>query len=537
MIDDAQLVQSLLQAGLVDQSTIKEGLRRRGDKQTTLYEVLLQQRLVNENDLIRLAASILNLPTAQLDRTEIEPDVLALVPNSMATRNRVLPIQVRNERGQQILILGMADPLDMMAMDEVATHTGIDIRPVLVGPLALEAALQRVYARDHDDLAGIGALAMDVLEDANWAEFFDSATSMGEVEDSSVISQEMRERPTTDVFEVLDEDVDGLPSLDVLELVDLNDVPKADESVEWEADEVATSKTNEALTRRRKATSEIVSASKASDMFPTATGSAKVEARKVAAEEEDDEVGEPTMKKSLEELSEHDQLDNTGSHTQRGVGSDGEGTGGLAALRPKAEDTDSLDSANLDDTGGSHTSMGVGVREMSKTAKHRSAKAGETDYGALGRQILKTKTPEDDEAPNATPAPEPPLKEPPPADAKTALADEGEDTAKLGNTLRGVGDPVRPSGRPSRASSEPRSREITHERMPVVTDEDDLDRKPTNKYHALQPREASGASVLIPEGVDTRVALEVVMELLVRRGVLDAKELELLLAALKPSDR
>lgn len=517
MIDDAQLVQSLLQAGLVDQPTIKEGLRRRTDKSMTLYDVLLQQRLVKERDLVRLVGSILNVASVQLDRTNIQQSVLDLVPASVATRNRVIPLQVLNEQGQQMLVLGMADPLDMLAMDEVATHTGIDIRPVLVGPLELEATLQKVYApRVSEAFAGLGDITMDVLEDANWAEFFDSAQSMGEVEDSSVISQEMRERPTTDVFEVVDDDLSGIPSLDLLELgeADPKVAARAPRLDPWNFDEDPESA--EPVTQKRsRPASEIVSASGGNHLFedvPTSRN-AKVELRKVVEDEED--VGEPTMKKSLEELSEQDAVEHTGStRTQRGLKADGEAKGGQASLRPQAEDTDNLDSDHLGDTGGGHTSMGVGVRHLTANRAAIRKSQSDTDYGELGRQILKSKPPED------------------------------EDTAKLGDTLRGVGEPIKPSNAPKTTVPEPRVRDAEVQAEPpaapeqpvtLSAEEDELSRKPTNKFKALErdDKPVARPSVVIPEGVDTRAALEVLVEMLVRKGVVDAAELELLLNALK----
>ncbi len=545
MIDDAQLVQSLLQAGLVDEPTIKEGFRRRGDSKKSLYEVFIHERLIEESTLVQLAASILNVPSVSLDNVILASDLIDLVPLSIANRNRVIPLRVVEEAGQLELILGMADPLDMLAMDEISTHTGIDIHPVLVGPLSLAAAIKRNYSiAEIDELVDLGDVAIDALEDASWAEFFDSAEAMGEIEDSSVISASMRDRPTTDVFEIADNG-DDLPSLDLLESdlmqAPVNAEPTSLES--WDLDEAITGAKAErdpVTQKRERKSSEIVSAANANSLFDEDAATsrrAQIEARSRALLEDDEfDVGEPTMKKSLEDLSNAEEGES--GRTSRGIGSDGQGTGGLASVRPSAvrpnpDDTDSLDSGQLD-TGSNKTSVGVGVQEMSRRKKPRES---ETDYGFLGRQILKTKTDDqDDEEAEEAPAPEPKLKavDVEPATRKVEVDLDFENELAGGDTLKGIGAVV-----PRPAKVEPNTRELTESDLAGLHEtEDELSRKPTNQFRALG-REKPGVqsrpvnALEIPEGVDTRLALQALIELLVDRGVVSELEIQALLDALR----
>jgi hypothetical protein len=545
MIDDAQLVQRLLQAGLVDEPTIKEGFRRRGDSKTSLYEVFIHERLIEESTLVQLAATILNVPSVSLDNVILASDLIDLVPLSIANRNQVIPLRVAEEGGRLELILGMADPLDMLAMDEISTHTGIDIHPVLVGPISLAAAIKRNYSiAEIDDLVDLGDVALDDLEDASWAEFFDSAEAMGEIEDSSVISQSMRDRPTTDVFEIADNG-DDLPSLDLLERdlmqAPVNAQPTSLES--WDLDDAITGAKAEpdpVTQKRAQKSSEIVSAANANSLFDDAATSrrAQIEAHSRALLDEDEfDVGEPTMQKSLDELSNSEEGE-TG-RTSRGIGSDGQGKGGLASVRPSAkvhpnaDDTDSLDSGQLD-TGSNRTSVGVGVQEMSSRRKSRES---ETDYGFLGRQILKTKTDDPDEAEGEASAPEPKPKvvEVEPATRKVEVDLDFENDVASGDTLKGLGAVV---PRPT-AKVDPNTRELTESDLADLHEtEDELSRKPTNQFRALG-REKPGVqsrplnALEIPEGVDARSALQALIELLVDRGVLSELEIQALLDALR----
>ncbi len=531
MIDDAQLVQHLLQEGLVDQPTIKEGFRRRGASKTSLYDVFIKERLIGETTMVQAAASILNVPHVSVDTLILPSDLIELIPLSIVTRNRVIPLRVVEDAGHLELILGMADPLDMLAMDEISTHTGVDIRPVLVGPMQLEDAIKRNYSvAEIDALVDLGDVAIDVMEDVSWAEFFDSAEAMGDIEDSSVISQSMRDRPTTDVFEIADNG-DDLPSLDILES-DLMNSPVEPQPVSlesWDLDDAITGSKVERdpITQKRgPKSSEIVSAANANGLFDedeATSRRAKIEARSRALlDDEEFDVGDPTMKKSLSDLSDVEDVDSP--KTSRGVGSDGQGNAGMASVRPGADDTDSLDSGQLD-TGSNKTSVGVGIQEMSQRKKSRDL---ETDYGFLGRQILKT----DEKSP---PAATPKAVEIEPATRKVEVDLDFENEIATGGTQKGLGLVV---ARPS-AKIEPNTREITELDLAGLHEADDeLSRKPTNQFRALG-REKPGVEsrplggVHIPESVDAKLALQALMELLIDRGVVSELEIQALLDALR----
>jgi len=404
MIDDSELAQGLLESGLVDRDRLMEVARHRTNERN-LYHTLLDHQAIEERDLVRLAGKMLNVPTVRLERISIAPEVLDLVPASMANRNRVIPLSIEKEGETHRLVLGMTDPIDVLAMDEIATHTGIDIRPVLVGPTELEAALIKVYTRrrisqadipapdvpvaeinsvDPDDpFADIGELAMEALDNTGWEEFFDDAANLA-MEDSAAISQEMRDRPVSGAFEMGDDD-DDLPQIDVIEMIGAPSEPQQDDPLEdWEVDDAITNTpTNQVdpVTQRRTGKSQIVSAADAMNLFgdpsPAADSSAELEEKFIPnVDDEFDDVGEPTEKKSLEELSDSGVIDRTGK-TSLGVGVVAEdGAAGRAALRaPKAKTA--------------HT-------DRLRKSDPRASKKANTDYGELGRQILKTEIAKDE---------------------------------------------------------------------------------------------------------------------------------------------
>ncbi len=232
MIDDQQLAQRLLELALVSRDALERAVSLQQRDPRPLYHILIAHQLAHEQDVVRLAAQHLNLPFIWLADYELNDEATALLPGSIATRNRVLPLRLRRSSAGDELVLAMEDPLDIMAMDEIASQTGINLQPVLVGPRDLDRALASAYpqrassaAQSHEDpFSDLGAMPEEgVGAQDSWAAFFDEAnlSPSAELGDSASISQEMRARPSTIALDLMDDDI--------IEQGDLMDEEEGDE--------------------------------------------------------------------------------------------------------------------------------------------------------------------------------------------------------------------------------------------------------------------------------------------------------------------
>jgi hypothetical protein len=71
--------------------------------------------------------------------------VIALVPAKIAIEHSVVPLFVKKEGRKAQLFLGMEEPSDLGVLDDLAFHTGMGIRPVMVGPTEIGEAIDRYY--------------------------------------------------------------------------------------------------------------------------------------------------------------------------------------------------------------------------------------------------------------------------------------------------------------------------------------------------------------------------------------------------------
>ena len=74
-----------------------------------------------------------------LEQLAVEPDMALLVPEHLARRYQVFPVDLKDNR----LTLAMHDPLDVIALDDIRLATGFDLDPVI----AIKRDLQKLV---HD---------------------------------------------------------------------------------------------------------------------------------------------------------------------------------------------------------------------------------------------------------------------------------------------------------------------------------------------------------------------------------------------------
>lgn len=141
----ARLGDILLEAGEIDAAQLEAALRRQDETGRPLGLTLVSMGVLREEVLVRTLSQQLSLPMARLEGKRVGAEVLELVPYELAQEHRCFPLFVKEEGAARALYLGMDDASDLDAIEALAAATGMAIRPVLVAPSELEAALERQY--------------------------------------------------------------------------------------------------------------------------------------------------------------------------------------------------------------------------------------------------------------------------------------------------------------------------------------------------------------------------------------------------------
>ncbi len=141
-----QLADILLEGGLVDDAQLAAAYDEHQRAGRSLGRVLVERGLLSEPQLVAALAQQIGLPFVDLTDFAVDGSAVALVPAAVCRRHTVLPVGY--DEGK--LVLAMADPANVFAVDDVRSITGMEPRPVVATRDDLLSAIDRFCRNDAD---------------------------------------------------------------------------------------------------------------------------------------------------------------------------------------------------------------------------------------------------------------------------------------------------------------------------------------------------------------------------------------------------
>ena len=200
----------LVAEGLITEEQLAKALAEQKGTSEKLGSVLLKLNLVHEEQLIGFLSRQYGLPSITLSQLDIDPEVLKLVPDTIAKKYEVLPIK----RQGSTLTLAMADPTNVFALDDIAFMTNLQVTPVVASQGAIRKAIDRNYTE-------AAAAVNDVLSALS-----SDLANIEVVEDEGAQTQ-------IDVFE-LKESADEAPVVRLVNMVLVDAIRKGASDIHWE---------------------------------------------------------------------------------------------------------------------------------------------------------------------------------------------------------------------------------------------------------------------------------------------------------------
>jgi type IV pilus assembly protein PilB len=140
------LTNLLIEDGLVTRQQLLEALEKKQDSGRSLARTLVEMGIVSEVKLTEVLAHHLGLPFIELGNYEIDAAAVILLDERIARRHLALPIAYVDGA----LIVAMADPTNIFALDDVKMYTGQQIRPVVATKGDIQEAIKTYYHRSED---------------------------------------------------------------------------------------------------------------------------------------------------------------------------------------------------------------------------------------------------------------------------------------------------------------------------------------------------------------------------------------------------
>src|SRR5437763_976233 len=122
-----RIADALVEDGLLSTRQVEELLELQKKEGTRLLKLILEKSYVGEVDMIVSMGRVLNVPPVNLSRIGIPAEIAGLVPREMATNHKVLPVSRLDNK----LFLAMADPLNVLALDDVKRFTRLEVMPMI----------------------------------------------------------------------------------------------------------------------------------------------------------------------------------------------------------------------------------------------------------------------------------------------------------------------------------------------------------------------------------------------------------------------
>jgi type IV pilus assembly protein PilB len=141
-----QLADILLERGLVDEAQLAAAFDEHQRAGRSLGRVLVEHGALSEAQLVEALAGQIGLQFVDLSEYSVDGSAVALVPATVCRRHTVLPIGHADGR----LVLAMADPGNVFALDDVRSLTGLEARPVVATRDDLLSAIDRFCRADGD---------------------------------------------------------------------------------------------------------------------------------------------------------------------------------------------------------------------------------------------------------------------------------------------------------------------------------------------------------------------------------------------------
>ncbi len=150
-----RIADALVEDGLLTVAQVQELLEQQKKEGARLVKLIVDKAYVSELDLAVSMGRVLNVLPINVTRVNIPPEIADLLPHDTAHNHKVIPIS----RLENKLFLAMADPLNVLALDDVKRMTKLEITPLIASEKAI---LDKLNALE----AAKGGSMEDIIQDA-----------------------------------------------------------------------------------------------------------------------------------------------------------------------------------------------------------------------------------------------------------------------------------------------------------------------------------------------------------------------------------
>lgn len=150
----------LVERGAITEAQLTLALEEQRHSGKRLGNVLVDLGMVRESEFLQIIADKLGLPFIDLRRTQINPEIAEKLPEQIARRHKAVPIEIRDNS----LIVGLADPTDLPARDDVLRNVSMNCEFAVVRESDASSLIDQLY-RNQGQLRELAGVLEDQLKE------------------------------------------------------------------------------------------------------------------------------------------------------------------------------------------------------------------------------------------------------------------------------------------------------------------------------------------------------------------------------------
>ncbi|MGN6554590.1 MAG: GspE/PulE family protein [Verrucomicrobiota bacterium] len=150
-----RIADALVEDSLLTTTQVEELLEQQKKGGTRLLKLILEKAYVSEQDMAVCMGRVLNTPPINLARINIPLEIAELLPRDISQNHKVIPVS----RLENKLFIAMADPLNVLALDDVRRITRLEVSPMIASEKAI---IDKIASLD----AAKGSSMEDIIQDA-----------------------------------------------------------------------------------------------------------------------------------------------------------------------------------------------------------------------------------------------------------------------------------------------------------------------------------------------------------------------------------
>jgi len=186
-----RIADALVEDGLLTTAQVEELLEKQKKEGTRFIKLVVEKSYITEQDLVVSMGRVLNTPPVNVSRISATQEMAEMIPRDIATNYKVLPVSRLGNR----LYLAMADPLNVLAVDDVKRITKLEVSPLIASEKAI---LDRIANLDTARAGSMEEIIQDAAKQAEAeadAESLELATVAVESTDLGQLAASTEEAP------------------------------------------------------------------------------------------------------------------------------------------------------------------------------------------------------------------------------------------------------------------------------------------------------------------------------------------------------